>query len=121
MTNISLRKLLKWVLRANVIVWGMNALIFAVLGLMGYSWVHVVFSGYFSKMTFVETGVSFLVAGAMAFSGSILPSKVKEQILKSDEDWSIDKLKKGEKRANNYIILAAILLVESLLLSLFGA
>jgi hypothetical protein len=82
---------------------------------------NLAFSGYFSKITLIETGVSFLVGGALAFSGSILSSKTKEYVLKSDEQWSIEKLRKSERKANKYIILAVILFVESILISFFGA
>ncbi len=71
-------------------------------------------------MTLLETGLSFLLAGALAFSGSVLPNKAREQVFKSDEKWSIVKLKNSEKRANRYIILAVILLAESIIVSLFG-
>jgi hypothetical protein len=50
-----------------------------------------------------------------------LPSKTREVVLKSDEKWSLEKLRKSEKRANKYIVLAVILLVESILISLLGA
>jgi hypothetical protein len=117
MTNSSWQRQLIWVLKGNLIIWTVNALLFAILILSGYSLNNLASSGYFSKITFAETGVSFLVAGALAFSGSVLPSKTKEYVLKSDEQWSIEKLRKSEKRANKYIILAVILFVESILIS----
>ena len=122
MTDSSWQKQLIWVLKGNLIIWAINALTFAILVLSGSPWTNLAFSGYFSKITLLETGVSFLVGGALAFSGSVLPSKTKEYVLKSsDEQWSIDKLRKSEKRANKYIILAVILLVESILISFLGA
>jgi hypothetical protein len=109
-----------WLLKANVITWIINSLLMVVFVFSGSTLTGLVFSGYFSKITLLETGVAFLVAGALAFSGSVLPSKAKEYVLKSEEQWSVDKLKSSEKRANKFIILAAILLVESLLISFFG-
>ena len=107
-----------WVIKANLAVWALNASSFAVLFLLGFHWVN---SGYFSKITLLETGVSFLVGGALAFSGSALPSKTREQILKRDEKWSIESLKSSEKKANKWLILAVLLFVECLVASFLGA
>jgi hypothetical protein len=120
MMNPSLKKYLVWLLKGNLIIWALNVLLFAVLGLSGYGLSDMAFSSYFSKITLAETGVAFIVGGAFAFSGSVLTSKTKEHLLKSDEQWSIEKLKSSEKKANKYILLAAVLFAESLLISLFG-
>jgi hypothetical protein len=117
--NSNWQKQLVWILKANLIAWGFNALVFVILIFSGSSVLSLV-SGYFSKITLLETGVSFLIAGAIAFSGSVLPSKAKEYALKSDDRWSIEKLRKNEKRANKYIIFAVIMLIESIIVSLFG-
>jgi len=110
-----------WLVKGNLVVWAINGVLFAILGLSGSGWTNLITSGYFSKITFLETGVTFLVGGALAFSGSILPNKAREQILKTaDEPWSMEKLRKSEKRANKYILLALILFVESLLVTLMG-
>lgn len=109
-----------WILQRNLIIWAINGMLFAVLVLSGFSLTNLALSGYFSKMALLETGVSFLVGGALAFSGSILPNKAKEYVHKSDEQWSIEKLRKSEKRANKYIFLAVILFTESILISFFG-
>jgi hypothetical protein len=120
MPQVSWRTWAIWLLLGNVAVWVINATSFGVLVLMGSSPAVLVGSGFFSKMALLETGVSFLVGGALAFSGSVLPSKAQEQILKSGETWSMDKLKKSEKRANKFIALAVILFLECLVISLFG-
>ena len=112
------QKSLIWVLKANLVIWVINSVLFVILLVLGFSWAN---SGYFSKITLLETGVSFLVGGALAFSGSALPSKAKEQILKKDEEWSIEKLRSSEKRANKYLVLAVILFVECLIASFLGA
>jgi hypothetical protein len=109
-----------WLLKANLITWIINVLLISILILSGSNLVDLLYSGYFSKITLFETGAAFLLGGALAFSGSVLPSKAKEYVLKSGEQWSIDKLKSSEKRANKFIILAAIFLIESLLISFFG-
>jgi len=121
MTSLHWQKQLIWVLKANLIIWTANIFLFAILVFSGSEVINLAFSGYFSKITLLETGVSFLIGGAFAFSGSVLPSKAKEYALKSDERWSIEKLRKSEKRANKYIILAIIMLIESIIISFFGA
>lgn len=109
-----------WLGKANLIVWTINAVVFVVLAGVISGWVALFSSGYFSKITLLETGIAFLVAGAIAFSGSVLPSKAKEYGRKTGEEWSVDKLRKSEKKANKYIVLAIILFLESLLISFLG-
>jgi len=121
MTRPALQMQLVWFLKGNLVVWAVNGVLFAVLGVSGFGWGNLIVSGYFSKITFLETGAAFLVGGALAFSGSLLPNKAREQILKTaDEPWSMEKLRRGEKKANKYIILALVLFVESLLVALVG-
>jgi hypothetical protein len=113
------RKSFIWILKANMVLWAINVLSFAVLFALGFNLVN---SGYFSKITLLETGITFLVGGALAFSGSALPSKAKDQILKKDHgEWSIENLRSSEKRANKYLILAVILFLECLAASFLGA
>jgi hypothetical protein len=121
MVNIPWHKLCIWILKGNLIVWGINAVLLAVLALSGSSWTVLGLSGYFSKMTLLEAGICLIVGGALAFSASVLPSKTKEYVFKSDELWSMEKLKKSEKRANRFFVLAVILLVQSLIIGFLGA
>jgi hypothetical protein len=109
-----------WIGKANLIIWIINAAVFAVLAATSSGWTELLLSGYFSKITLLETGIAFLAAGAIAFSGSVLPSKAKEYSRKTNEQWSMDKLRKNEKKANKYIALAVILFLESLLVSFLG-
>jgi len=109
--------LLKWLIKLNVIIWGINFLIFVLLALTNHG---ALLPTYFSKVLFLETGLAFLVGGIIAFSSSVLPSKTREYISKSDEHWSIDTLKSGEKRANKYLLLAIILFIQSIIISIFG-
>jgi len=88
--------------------------------MIGSSWANRPFSGYFSIITMFETGISFVIGGAIAFSGSILPSKAKEYALKSDGEWSIEKLRKSEKIANKYIMMAVLMFIESVIISFLG-
>jgi hypothetical protein len=120
MAHSNLRTWIFWFLKGNVLIWSVNALLFVFLVLSGSILSGLVSSGYFSKITLLETGICFLVGGAIAFSGSVSSSKTKEFIRKSNEQWSIDKLRKSEKRANKYIALAILLFVESLIVSFLG-
>jgi len=107
-----------WILKANLVVWAINACTFAILFFVGLRWVT---PGFFSKITLLETGIAFLIGGALAFSGSALPSKAKSQVLRTHDDWSVDKLRSSEKRANKYLILAVLLFAECLIVSFLGA
>jgi hypothetical protein len=121
MTRPASQRYLIWFLKGNLVVWSINGVLFAILGFSGFGWSTLIGSGYFSKITFLETGAAFLVGGALAFSGSLLPNKAREQILKTaDEQWSMEKLRRSEKRANKYIIMALVLFVESLLVAFMG-
>jgi len=120
MTSSTWQTTLIWVLKANLVVWAINALIFGILVLSGSSFFGLIYSGLFSILALLETGLAFLVGGAIAFSGSVLTSKTKEYVRKSEENWSMEGLKKSEKKANKYIILAVILFAESLLISFLG-
>jgi hypothetical protein len=66
----------------------------------------------------LEAGLVFLIGGAIAMSSAIFPSKIREHILHSDEEWSKEKLKKGEAKANLYILAGVFLFLESLGLTL---
>ena len=121
MANAYWKNLVIWVLEADLAVWGINVLIFGVFLLLGNSWSALFLSGFFSKVSLLETGVLFLIGGVIAFSGSVLPSKTKEHLFKmEDERWSIEKLRRSERKANKYIILAAVLLIEAVAISFLG-
>ena len=121
LNHSSLWKTLVWILKINVVVWIINILLLGILAFSGSSLAGLLSSGFFSKLTLLETGVALIVAGAIAFSGSASASKTKEYIRKSEEQWSIDNLRKSEKRANKYIVLASIIFAESIAVSLLGA
>jgi len=110
--------LLKWTTKLNIIIWAVNCGIFILLILLNQN--VSLLTGYFSKALFLETGIAFLVGGIIAFSSSALPSKAREYISKSEEDWSIDTLKIAEKRANKYLLLALILFIQSIIISILG-
>jgi hypothetical protein len=103
--------------KANGVVWLVNLTVLAVLSLFGFSWLSLLLTGYLSKMLFLETGLALLIGGAMAFSGGIFPSKVREHFGGSNEKWSVEKLRKSEKTANMYLVLGVVLFVQCLLVS----
>ena len=109
-----------WILKANVILWVINGLLLLALLASGSGFNYIVDSNLFSKITLFETGVIFIVGGAIAFSGSASSSKIKEHFLKSREQWTMEKLRTHEKKANRYLLLAAVIFVESLLISILG-
>ena len=118
MSPIDGHSLLKWIIKLNITIWVANFLIFVILTFVDNNANFL--PAYFSKASFLETGITFLVCGIIAFSSSVLPSKAREYVSKSEEHWSIDSLKVGEKRANKYLLLAVILFSQSIIISVFG-
>jgi hypothetical protein len=115
MSKLAWQTLIIWLLKASLVIWAINGVLLIVLVLFGYS-----VSGFFSKITFLETGVALLVGGALAFLGSASASKSKELINKTHEKWSIDTLRRNEKRANKYFMFAVIMFAQSILISVLG-
>jgi len=105
-------------IKLNIVTWAANCLIFVILTLADHN--SGILQSYFTKALFVETGITFLIGGLLAFSSAVLPSKVREIVSKSEEHWSIDTLKAGEKRANKYLLLAIIFFIESIIISILG-
>ncbi|MGD0645807.1 MAG: hypothetical protein ABSA75_12955 [Candidatus Bathyarchaeia archaeon] len=111
--------MLIWLAKANGFVWLINLLILFFATLLGHNGLLLITNGFLSLLLLLETGLSLLVAGAVAFSGAIFPSKIREYVFHSEgEKWSIEQLKKEEKKAAPYIVLAAVLFVQSLVVSL---
>ncbi len=109
-----------WQLKANLGLWIVNGLLLLVFSLVNHDFLQTMNLEFFSKLTFIETGIALIVGGVIAFSGSVSASKSKEFILKSNERWSIEKLRVSEKGANKFLILALVLFLESLIISYFG-
>ena len=97
-----------------------NGIVVLMLILMGNDFQTLLAATILSKLTLLESGITFLTGGIIAFSGSVSASKSKEVLLKSSEQWSIEKLKLSEKTANNYLLLALIILVISVIISVLG-
>ncbi|MEM3673607.1 MAG: hypothetical protein QW468_05250 [Candidatus Bathyarchaeia archaeon] len=112
------RQPLIWILKANVIAVTVDIVFLALLvALMNLDVLALIRDGYFPKMLLLEAGIVFLIGGAIAMSASIFPSKVREHFLHSREEWSMEKLRKGEKKANLYILTGIILFIECIITS----
>jgi hypothetical protein len=109
-----------WILKANLVTWMANAVIFLIIALLGIDFGSIIYASFFSKITLAETGIALVVAGGLAFSDSALSSKAKEQLLNSEEKWSIDKLRASEKKANKFIFLSLILFLECVVIAFLG-
>lgn len=120
MNPTGLKNLAKWELMAIAFIWLINGIIVLVLVLVGNDFQTLLAATIFSKLTLLESGVTFLIGGIVAFSGSVSASKSKEALLKSNDQWSIEKLKSSEKAANKYLLLALVILIISIIISLLG-
>ena len=109
-----------WELKAISLISLINGIVVLVLILIGNDFQTLLSATILSKLTLLESGIIFLIGGIIAFSGSVSASKSKEVLLKSNEQWSIEKLKSSEKAANNYLLLALVILVISIIISVLG-
>ena len=120
MNPVVWKNLALWELKANVLIWLINGIAVLTLILLGNDFQTLLAATIFSKLALFESGIIFLTGGIIAFSGSVSASKSKEVLLKYSEQWSIEKLKSSEKTANNYLLLALIILVVSIIISVLG-
>ena len=120
MNPVVWKNLALWELKANVLVWLINGIVVLTLIFLGNYFQTLLDAKIFSKLALLESGIIFLTGGIIAFSGSVSASKSKEVLLKSSEQWSIEKLKSSEKTANKYLLLALIILVVSIIISVLG-
>jgi hypothetical protein len=114
------KNMAKWELKGLAFVWLINGIIVLALVLIGNDFQTLLAITIFSKLALLESGITFLTGGIVALSGSVSASKTKEVFFKSKDKWSIEKLKSSEKVANNYLLLALIILVISIIISILG-
>jgi hypothetical protein len=114
------KNLALWEIKATALIWLFNGIVLLILILMGNDFQTLLAATIFSKLALFESGITFLIGGIIAFSGSVSASKSKEVLFKSSEQWSIEKLKISEKAANNYLLLALIILIISIIISVLG-
>jgi hypothetical protein len=120
MNPIVWKNLALWELKALALIWLINGIVVFALIFMGNAFQTLLAATIFSKLALFESGITFLIGGIIAFSGSVSANKSKEVLLKSNEQWSIEKLKSSEKAANKYLLLALIILVVSIIISVLG-
>ena len=109
-----------WALRVNFIIVIFDLILLAVwLLLQSADLIVPMRRDLFSVLLFLESALVFLAGGVVAMSGSIFPSKIREHFFRSKEEWSAEKHKKGEARANLYILAGVFLFLESLGLTFF--
>ncbi len=116
--SLGIRKSLVIVLEADLLVLATNSL--ALVGLAALYGVDVVslIRTYLATAFFLESGIVFVVAGAIVMSSGIFGGKVREHVFHSGDKWSQDKLKQSERRANVIIVLAILLFIEAIALAL---
>lgn len=109
-----------WALRVNFIILLFDLTLLAVwLLLQSVNLIVPMRRDFFSVLLFLESALVFLAGGVVAMSSSIFPSKIREHFFRSKEEWSAEKHKKSEARANLYILAGVFLFLESLGLTFF--
>ena len=109
------RRSVSWVLKVNLAFLVIDLLLLPFLSLFfKVSVFTLVKDGFFSMMLLLDSGIIFLAGGLIAMSSSIFPSKVRKHVFHSDEEWSQEKHKKSEAKANLYILMGVVLFLESI-------
>ena len=113
------RKSVIWTLKVNLTVLTVDFLLLLLwLLLANWNILAPMRKDFLPLLLLLEAGLVFLIGGAIAMSSAIFPSKIREHVFHSGEEWSKEKLKKGEAKANLYILAGAFLFLESLGLAL---
>jgi len=108
------RRSVIWVLKVNLAFLVIDLLLLPFLALFfEVSVFTLVKDGFFSLVLLLDSGIIFLAGGLVAMSSSIFPSKVREHVFHSGEQWSQEKHKKSESKANVYILTGVVLFLES--------
>jgi NADH:ubiquinone oxidoreductase subunit 5 (subunit L)/multisubunit Na+/H+ antiporter MnhA subunit len=106
-----------WVLKVNLAFLVIDLLLLPFLALFfEVSVFTLAKDGFFPSMLLLDSGIIFLAGGLVAMSSSIFPSKVREHVFHSGEQWSQEKHKKSESKANVYIFTGVVLFLESVVL-----
>jgi len=109
------RKSLFWALEVNFVILIIDAILFAIgFVLQSASIIAPLRRDFVIILLLIESALVFITGGAVAMSTSIFPTKIREHFFHSKEEWSAEKHKKSEARANLYILVGIFLFVESL-------
>ncbi len=119
MDIMSLKRILFWEIKSSLLLWIANGILLVVFSFAINNFQVSTYS-LFSKLTLAETGIILLVAGLIAFSGSVSANKSKEYLSKSTQNWTMDKLRVREKQANKYLFLALLFFLQSIIISFVG-
>lgn len=110
------RRSATWILKVNVIFLIMDIVLLLLLSqFFRVDVFSLVNSGFFSMLLLLDSGIVFLMGGLLAMSSSIFPSKVREHVFHSNELWSQERHRKSERKANLYILMGVLLLLESII------
>ena len=109
------RKSLFWALKVNFVVVVIDAILLAIgFVLQSASIIAPLRRDFVMILLLLESALVFITGGAVAMSTSIFPTKIREHFFRSKEEWSAEKHRKSEARANMYILVGIFLFVESL-------
>jgi len=108
------RKSVTWAIKVNLLILAIDLVLLLTWSLLyDINILAPVSRDFFPLLLLLEAGLVFLIGGTIAMASSIFPSKIREHVFHSEEKWSKEKLKKGEARANLYILAGIFLFLES--------
>lgn len=109
------RKSVFWALKVNFVIVVIDAILLAIgFVLQSASIIAPLRRDFVMILLLLESALVFITGGAVAMSTSIFPTKIREHFFRSKEEWSAEKHRKSEARANLYILVGIFLFVESL-------
>ena len=109
------RKSLFWALKVNFAIVVIDAILLAIgFVLQNASIIAPLRRDFVIILLLFESALVLITGGAVAMSTSIFPTKIREHFFRSKEEWSAEKHRKSEARANLYILVGIFLFVESL-------
>lgn len=103
------RAALRWAGAVVAIVNGLNLALVYVGSL--YAWPA---AATFGTVSLAEGAAFLVLAGGMDYTASVFPSKVRQHLLKSGEEWSAERHRRTQSNALKYLVVGAVLLVEAL-------
>ena len=118
-SRLDLRRLFPWILKVNMTILLVDMILVLVLSqFLNYSIYSMIKGNFLTLTLLLESGITFLVGGAIAMSSSIFMNRLREHVFHSSEEWTVGKEREAEKRASRYIVLGILLFLESIAWSL---
>jgi hypothetical protein len=114
----AVKQIVEQSIRLNAILLVSDLVVLTVYSVVeGVAFLSLLTGGYLAFLFLLEAGILFLGAGAYVMTSGISFGKFRERVFHS-EGWSPQDLRRSEVRALPWVVAGALVLLESLALSL---